>query len=77
MKATEANILSFHILFDTKGRLVTETSGIPIEDAQKVFKGNDLKIVQTIIREARQRILDIHNDLEAELDALNSNLKIT
>ena len=49
MKATEANILSFHILFDTKGRLVTETSGLPIEDAQKVFKGNDLKIVQTII----------------------------
>ena len=74
MKATEANILSFHILFDTKGRLVTETSGLPIEDAQKVFKGNDLKIVQTIIREARQRILDIHNDLEAELDALNSNV---
>ena len=76
MKATEANILSFHILFDTKGRLVTETSGIPIKDAQKVFKGYDLKIVETIIREARQRILDIHNDLEAELDALNSNLKI-
>ena len=74
MKATEANILSFHILFDTKGRLVTETSGLPIEDAQKVFKGNDLKIVQTIIREARQRILDIHNDLEAELDALNANV---
>ena len=74
MKATEANILSFHILFDTKGRLVTETSGLPIEDAQKVFKGNDLKIVQTIIREARQKILDIHNDLEAELDALNSNV---
>ena len=74
MKATEANILSFHILFDTKGRLVTETSGIPIKDAQKVFKGYDLKIVETIIREARQRILDIHNDLEAELDALNSNV---
>tara|TARA_B100001250_G_scaffold191664_1_gene164740 strand:+ start:244 stop:477 length:234 start_codon:yes stop_codon:yes gene_type:complete len=76
MKATEANILSFHILFDTKGRLVTETSGLPIEDAQKVFKGYDLKIVETIIREARQKILDIHNDLESELDALNSNLKI-
>ena len=74
MKATEANILSFHILFDTKGRLVTETSGIPIKDAQKVFKGYDLKIVETIIREARQKILDIHNDLEAELDALNANI---
>lgn len=74
MKAQEANILSFHILFDTKGRLVTETSGLPLKDAKKVFKGYDLKIVETIIREARQRILDIHNDLEAELDALNANV---
>jgi hypothetical protein len=47
-----------------------------LKDAQKVFKGNDLKIVQTIIREARQKILAIHNELESELDALNSNLKI-
>ena len=38
MKATEANLLSFHILFDTKGRLVTETSGLPIAEASKVFK---------------------------------------
>jgi len=75
MKATEANILSFHILFDTKGRLVTETSGLPLTEAKKVFKGYDLKIVETIIREARQKILDIHNDLEAELDALNANIK--
>ena len=41
MKATEANILSFHILFDSKGRLVTETSGLPLKDASKVFKGYD------------------------------------
>ena len=75
MKATEANILSFHILFDSKGRLVTETSGLPLKDASKVFKGYDLKIVETIIREARQKILAIHNELESELDALNATLQ--
>ncbi len=74
MKATEANILSFHILFDTKGRLVTETSGLPLAEAKKVFKGNDLKIVETVIREARHKILNIHDELELELDALNSNV---
>ncbi len=74
MKATEANLLSFHILFDTKGRLVTETSGLPIEQASKVFKGNDLKIIETVIREARRKILNIHNELEAELDALNATI---
>tara|TARA_B100001094_G_C18034267_1_gene721708 strand:- start:230 stop:463 length:234 start_codon:yes stop_codon:yes gene_type:complete len=76
MKATEANILSFHVLFDTKGRLVTETSGLPIEEANKVFKGTDLKIIETVIREARRKILTIHNELESELDALNTNLKL-
>ena len=74
MKATEANLLSFHILFDTKGRLVTETSGLPIAEASKVFKGKDLKIIE---REARRKILNIHNELEAELDALNANIKST
>ena len=77
MKATEANLLSFHILFDTKGRLVTETNGLPIKDASKLFKGTDLKIIETVIREARRKILDIHNELEAELDALNANIKST
>jgi len=62
MKAKEANILSYRILFDTKGQLVTEVGGLPIEDANKVFKGTDLKIIQTIIREGRQRIFNIHNE---------------
>ena len=74
MKAQEANILSFQILFDSKGRLVTETGGLPLQDAKRIFKGYDLKIIETIIRETRQRLLDIHNELEAELDALNATI---
>ena len=72
MKAKEANILSFRVLFDTKGNLITEIGGLPIGEAHKVFKGTDLKIIQTVIREGRQRIYDIHKELEAELDALNA-----
>jgi len=52
------------------------TKKIDEQIGKEVFKGYDLKIVETIIREAQQKILDIHNDLEAELDALNANLKI-
>ena len=74
MKAKEANILSFRVLFDTKGNQVTELGGLPIEDAHKVFKGTDLKIIQTIIREGKQRIYDIHKNLENELDALNATI---
>jgi len=74
MKAKEANILSFRVLFDTKGNLVTEVGGLPLEEDHKVFKGTDLKIVQTIIREGKQRIHTIHNELESELDALNATI---
>ena len=74
MKAKEANILSSRVLFDTKGNLVTEVGGLPIEEAHKVFKGTDLKIIQTVIREGKQRIHTIHNELERELDALNATI---
>ena len=74
MKAKEANILSFRVLFDGKGQLVTEVGGLPIEDASKAFSGSDLKIIQTVIREGRQKLNTIHNELEAELDALNSSV---
>ena len=74
MKAKEANILSFRVLFDTKGNLVTEVGGLTLEEAHKVFKGTDLKIVQTIIREGKQRIHAIHNEIENELDALNATI---
>ena len=74
MKAKEANILSYRILFDTKGQLITEISGLPMQDAGKAFKGSDLKIIQTVIREGRHKLNTIHNELEAELDALNSKI---
>ena len=34
----EGNILSFKILLDTKGNLVTELSGIPETEIYKIFK---------------------------------------
>jgi len=72
MKAKEANILSFRIIFDKKGKLITEISGLPLKDVNKVFKGNDVKLIQTIIREGRRQVEPIHNKIEKELDAVNT-----
>ena len=74
MKAKEANILSYRILFDTKGQLITEISGLPMKDVGKAFSGSDLKIIQTVIREGKQKMNNIHNHLESELDALKSKI---
>ena len=74
MKAKEANIISFKVLFDGKGKLLTETSSIPIKEANRVFKNYELKVVETILRETKQKLLSIHNDLEAEVSALNTKI---
>tara|TARA_R100001377_G_scaffold40911_1_gene22932 strand:- start:223 stop:447 length:225 start_codon:yes stop_codon:yes gene_type:complete len=74
MKAKEANIISFKVLFDGKGKLITETSSLPVGDAKKLFKNYELKVVETILRETKQKILSIHNDLEAEVSALNTKI---
>ena len=74
MKAKEANIISFKVIFDSKGKLMTETSNLPLEEASKLFKDYDYKIIETILRETKQKVLTIHNQLEEELSALNTNI---
>ena len=69
LKSNEGNILSFRILIDAKGNLITELSGLPTEDAHKVFEGDELLLVRKILKEGRSRLDGLHNTLEAELDA--------
>lgn len=50
MKDKEGNILSFRILIDSKGNLVTELSGLLEKDARKIFNKDELPIIEKIIR---------------------------
>ena len=71
----ETNLGEF--VYDAQGAIAYESKlscDLSLEDAKKIFKGYDLKIVETVIRESRQKILDIHNQLESELDALNAKI---
>ncbi len=69
LKSNEGNILSFRILIDAKGNLITELSGLPTEDAHKVFEGDELLLVRKILKEGHIKLDRLHNYLEAELDA--------
>tara|TARA_Y100001951_G_scaffold12501_1_gene7967 strand:- start:401 stop:616 length:216 start_codon:yes stop_codon:yes gene_type:complete len=69
MNTREGVILSFKIIIDSKGILVTELSKLPIEDAHKVFAGGDLTIVKKILREGLVKLEGLHDYLESELDA--------
>ena len=69
LKNNEGNILSFRILIDPKGNLITELSGISTEDAHKVFEGDELLLIRKILKERHIKLDRLHNYLEAELDA--------
>ena len=68
----EGNILSFKILLDTKGNLVTELSGIPEKEISKIFKEEeDRLLVNKIIKEGLVKLATLHDYLEKEIQALS------
>ena len=68
-KNSEGNLLSFSILIDTKGNLVTELRQLPIDEAHRVFAGEDLTIVTKVLKEGLIKLEGLHKFLEEELDA--------
>ena len=68
----EANILSYRILFDETGKLITEVSGLPLRDVKKVFSGHEAKIMEKIIKQGREKLDKIHHYLEGEINAIKN-----
>jgi len=70
-KGKEANIIGFKVLINCEGVVVTEMSGIPLSDLNKVFKGDELLIIRNIVQLTKQKLEPLHKYLEDELNALN------
>ena len=67
----EGNILSFKLMIDSNGTLVTELSQLPEEAVSKIFAEDDDKIlIRKIIREGLLKLENLHGYLEKELQAL-------
>lgn len=71
MNSKEGNLLSFKILIDETGTVVTELSGIPVDKIDKVFKNNDSLLIKKIVTDARSKVEGLHRFLEDELNNLN------
>ena len=71
MKAKEANILSFRIIVNHSGAILTELGGLPEDRLHEVFKDNELVLIRKIIREAKPKLEKMHDFLEKELTAFN------
>ena len=67
----EATLLTFKIILDVKGNLVSDLGGLPIKDVDTVFKNKeDAYIIKKIIREGTLKLQGIHKYLEDEVNAI-------
>jgi hypothetical protein len=67
----EGNILSFKILINNKGRLVTELSGLPESEINNVFKDLETQAyIRTLVREGRAKLSGLHEYLEDQIASL-------
>jgi len=67
-KEQEANLLSFRIIVNHSGAILTEMGGLPEDKLHTVFKGDDLILIRKIIRDAKPKLEKMHKFLEAELN---------
>lgn len=67
----EATLLTFKIVLDVKGNIVSDLGGLPIKDVDKVFKNeNYAYLIKKIIREGTIKLQNIHEYLEDEVNAI-------
>jgi len=72
---SDGNLIGFKIFFNSKGVMMSELSQLPIKDVDTIFKTTEEKqIVKTVIQETHKKLVGLHEDLEKELDALNTRL---
>jgi len=72
MMNKEGNLLSFKILVDSRGNVVTELSGLPEADISKIFKEEEERtLINKIVKEGLVKLGTLHEYLEKELQALS------
>jgi CO dehydrogenase/acetyl-CoA synthase beta subunit len=74
-KRKEARLLSYSLLYDKSGKLITERTSTDIKELKKFFTSEEYQTLKTIIREATQQLDTVHNHIEACLNARIMNSK--
>ena len=69
IKRKEAQILGYKLLYDRTGRLVTERTSTDISKLKKFLSKEEYVTLQTVLREATQKLDEVHNYIEDSLNA--------
>jgi hypothetical protein len=68
-KREEAQLLCYKLLYNRAGNLVTERTSVDIKELKKYFTTEEYSTLQTVIREATKKLDEVHNYIEANLNA--------
>tara|TARA_X000001036_G_scaffold437049_1_gene481517 strand:- start:345 stop:569 length:225 start_codon:yes stop_codon:yes gene_type:complete len=69
MKREESVLIGYKLLYDRSGKLVTERISTDITKLKPFFSKKEYAILKTIIREGTVKLDEIHNHIEANLNA--------
>lgn len=68
----EANIISFRVFLDKRGRVLTELSFLPEKEIKNVFEDEETRnYMRVLLRECHLKFDSLHDYLEKNIQALN------
>ena len=68
-KREEAQVLSYRLLYDRSGKLVTERIATDISSLKKYLSKEEYNTLNTVVREATLKLDEVHSYLESYLGA--------
>ena len=68
-KKKEATLIGYKLLYNRSGKLITERTSTDITELKPYFSKEEYATLQTLIRETTVKLDEIHNYVEANLNA--------
>mgnify|MGYP000686891876 FL=1 len=68
-KREEAQLLGYKLMYNRAGNLVTERTSTDIRELKKYFSVEEYALLTTVVREATTKLDQVHNYIEANLNA--------
>jgi len=65
----EATLIGYKLLYNRAGKLITERISTDIKELKSYFSKEEYSTLQTLIRETTVKLDEIHNYVEANLNA--------
>ena len=69
MKQKEATLFGYKVLYSRTGKVITERVSTDIKELKPYFSPEEYATLQTVVRESTRKLDEIHNYIEANLNA--------